>query len=254
MNANTQHHGDVNHTIDRALSALRDPQPRSGLEGRILANLEHSTIAPQPLRPHFSIHFALWTATAAAIIAIASLIILHHHITPNEFAGVTQKTGLAAGFSPLNSGGKSEGALAPAHSPTDPVILSTTNLAQTSIEPTHRMAHRSATTSATMAAACAQPGCPIHDDDAPTVMNGASQTPTDAQLLADLHAPSHPAPPLPLTSEEKLFLRMLEYGNATQLAELDPLVRAKHDADETTAFKTFFPDPPPLKQPLGDAE
>jgi hypothetical protein len=47
---------------------------------------------------------------------------------------------------------------------------------------------------------------------------------------------------------------MLRYGNLTQLAELDPIVRAQRDADETTAFKAFFPDPPPLKQPLGDAE
>ena len=33
---------------------------------------------------------------------------------------------------------------------------------------------------------------------------------------------------------------MLHYGNATQLAELNPMVRAKQDADETTAFKAFF--------------
>jgi hypothetical protein len=80
-----------------------------------------------------------------------------------------------------------------------------------------------------------------------------SATPSDAQALADLHAPSHPAPPLPLTPQEKLFLRLLRYGNATQLAELNPLVRAQQDAAETTAFKAFFPDPPPLDQP-GDNE
>jgi hypothetical protein len=46
---------------------------------------------------------------------------------------------------------------------------------------------------------------------------------------------------------------MLRYGDTTELAELDPMVRAKHDADETRAFKAFFPDPPPLQQP-GDSE
>jgi hypothetical protein len=76
----------------------------------------------------------------------------------------------------------------------------------------------------------------------------------DAQALADLHAPSHPAPPLPLTPQERLFLRVLRYGNATELAELNPLVRAKQDADETTAFKAFFPDPPPLQEQTGDTE
>jgi hypothetical protein len=47
---------------------------------------------------------------------------------------------------------------------------------------------------------------------------------------------------------------MLRYGNLTQLAELNPIVRAKQDADETAAFKAFFPDPPPLQQPNGDTE
>ena len=46
---------------------------------------------------------------------------------------------------------------------------------------------------------------------------------------------------------------MLRYANTTELAELDPMVRAKQDADETAAFKAFFPDPPPLEQP-GDNE
>ncbi len=58
---------------------------------------------------------------------------------------------------------------------------------------------------------------------------------------------------MPLTPQEKLLLHMLRYGNLTQLAELNPMIRAQQDADETTAFKAFFPDPPPLKQP-GDDE
>jgi hypothetical protein len=96
-------------------------------------------------------------------------------------------------------------------------------------------------------------GCPIHDDNVVTGGVITTSADPDGQALADFHAPSRPAPPLPLTPQEKLFLRVLRYGNATQLAELNPAVRAAHDAEETTAFKTFFPDPPPLKQP-GDDE
>jgi len=287
MNANAPHDAnavalDVDHTIDRALSALRDAQPRSGSEmlaGRILAHLEHRTTAHHITEPgglpfHSFIvkgwgiargsareyagrvaRLTLWTATAAAVFAIASLIILHHRTAPaanGALASAQHSTNAV-----ILSGARSAQSKDPdvAQRTTNAGPFSTTNLAQTtespqtSIEPTHRMAHRS-----TMPAACAQPGCPIHDADAPTVMNGVSQTPTDAQLLADLHAPSHPAPPLPLTLQEKLFLRMLRYGNLTQLAELNPEVRAKQDADETTAFKAFFPDPPPLQQPNGDTE
>ena len=218
MNANSPHlsSDSIDQTIDNALAGLRNARPRSGLSGRILTSLEHRAITPHPLRAHFSLHLALWTASAAAVLAVASMIVLHNRATAPT----------------------ANGTLASAHPTTNPVILSgahsakskdpdttsrasnpepfsTTNLAQTSIEPTHRMAHRAVTTSLTMPAACAQPKCPIHDGDAQTVMNGVSQTPTDAQLLADLHAPSHPAPPLPLTPQEKLFVRTLRYGNLT---------------------------------------
>jgi hypothetical protein len=225
MNANASHNA-IDNTIDRALSALRDAQPRSGLEGRILASLEHRTAAPRPARVHLSAYIALWAAASAAVLAIASLVILHHHAAPAEFARASQTH-----VSPIAA---------------EPAQL---RVPRTSIEPTRRMAHRS-----TMPVPCAQSGCPIHDDDAHAAVNGASQTPTDAQALADLHAPSHPAPPLPLTPQEKLFLRMLHYGNATQLAELNPMVRAKQDAAEAADFKAFFPDPPPLQQPTGDTE
>jgi len=282
MNANAPHDAnavalDVDITIDRALSALRDAQPRSGSEmlaGRILAHLEHRTTAHHITEPgglpfHSFIvkgwgiargsareyagrvaRLTLWTATAAAVFAIASLIILHHRTAPaanGALASAQHSTNAVILSEASHRDAQSKDPDA-ARRATNPKPFSTTNLAQTSIEPTHRMAHRS-----TMPAACAQPGCPIHDADAPTVMNGVSTTPTDAQLLADLHAPSHPAPPLPLTPQEKLFLHALRYGNLTQLAGLNPEVRAKQDADETTAFKAFFPDPPPLQQP-GDTE
>jgi hypothetical protein len=249
MNANAPHHAtnEIDHTIDRALSALRDAQPRSGSEqfaGRILANLEHRAAAPRSLRPHFSVHLALWTATSAAILAIASLIILHKRAVPNEFAQAPNIR-LAYPFADAKGWGRDADARRVPQVPAGHGFESP----RTSIEPTHRMAHRS-----TMPVSCPQSGCPTHDDGA-VVMDGvtSSQTPTDAQLLADLHAPSHPAPPVPLTPQEKLFLRMLRYGDATELAELDPMVRANHDADETRAFKAFFPDPPPLQQP-GDSE
>ncbi len=231
MNANAPRFNAeaIDHTIDRALSALRDAQPRSGLNGRILASLEHRTATPNPARFHISAHLALWAATSAAVFAIASLLILHHRPAPTQIAHAPQLR--VPQVPPLGPGFGSR---------------------PTSIEPTRRMAHRLDRANVSMPVRCAQSGCPIHDDE--VVMNGVTNTPTDAQLLADLHAPSHPAPPLPLTAQEKLFLRMARYRNATELAELNPMVRAKQDADETTAFKAFFPDPPPLQQPTGDTE
>ena len=259
MNANAQHHSQIDGTIDRALTALRDAAPRSGLENRILASLEHRAASPQPARFHLSAHVALWAATSAAILAVASIIILRHRVVPSPQSAVILSEA-------SRSGAKSKDP-DDARPATNPKSFSTTNLAQTTQTASSRperiarsgetgvlgqLAGRGAETP--VFENCADPhiGCPIHDDN--VVTNEVSQTPTDAQLLADLHAPSHPAPPLPLTPQEKLFLRMLHYGNATQLAELNPMIRAKHDADETAAFKAFFPDPPPLQQPTGDSE
>ena len=242
MNAKTQHHSDIDHNIDRALSALRDAQPRSGLEGRILANLEYRAAIAQPRGFHISAHLALWTATAAAILAVASMVLLHGNISRAKNAVILSEAHRTEPKNPET-----------ARSTTNVEPLSTANLSQTSVEPTRRMAHRSANSSVAMPVACAQSECPAHDGDAHAVMNGATTTNIDAQALADLHAPSHPAPPLPMTAQEKLFLRMMRYGNATQIAELNPIVRAKQDADETASFKAFFPDPAPVQQP-GDNE
>lgn len=278
MNANTHLNSDPLHrdsavardpdsTIDRALSALRDAAPRPGLESRILSSLDHRTAAPQQTRFHISAHIALWTAASAAIIAIASLAILHHRATPmadESSASVRHVLNpvILSGASRSDAKSKDPETVSRA---TNSEPVSTTNLARI----THTLSSRPVNQAVILSEApqgssrrtpvfenCSDhlhQGCPIHDD-ARVVVGGIAQTPTDAQALADLHTPSHPAPPLPLTPQERLFLRILRYGNATQLAELDPVVRAQHDAEETTEFKAFFPDPPPLKQPLGDTE
>ena len=217
---------DPDHTIDRALSALRDAQPRSGLNGRILTALDHRATAQQTTRFRISAHIALWAATSAALIAIASLAILHHHATPANLARAPQSN----------------------------LTSNTTDTAQLHLPAIARQ--RISTAPALSIGrhperSVAQRRTPVSTDAATPNTDGI--TPTDAQALADLHAPSHPAPPLPLTPQERLFLHILRYGNVTELAELDPMVRAKQDADETAAFKAFFPDPPPLKQP-GDTE
>jgi hypothetical protein len=235
MNANAPHHSEIDNTIDRALSALRDAQPRPGSEvlaSRILTSLEHRTATRPPTRFHFSAHVALWTAASAAVLALASLVILHYRPAASESARSpqTQRQPNTASLTQVQV----------------PAIESP----EVSTEPAlsaHRHPERSASRRRISVLEDSQaPHSEPHSDALAT-------TPTDAQALADLHAPSHPAPPLPLTPEEKLFMRMLRYGNATQLAELNPIVREQHDAAESAAFKTFFPDPPPLKQP-GDTE
>lgn len=255
----------IDHNIDRALSALRDAQPRSGLNTRMLTSLAQRTKEPGGLPFHpvkgwgivcgskrenarRAPTLALWAATSAATLTIASFAILHHPDAPPS-ARIARQGGIAMSWSATN--------------------IAPTTRAQPSVEsrpastertlPISRHPERTGVpgerSSLVGVASVAQPRTSVFENARITEPpNGASATPTDAQALADLHAPSHPAPPLPLTPQEKLLLRMLRYGNLTQLAELNPLVRARQDADETTAFKAFFPDPPPLDQSNGDTE
>ena len=275
MNSNTPHDPNAvahktDQTIDRALAALRDAYPRSGLNNRILASLDERAAhrATNPGGLPFRIakgwgivcgskrestfrlsHVALWAATSAAILTIASLAILHQH----RISGGLQP----AEYTPAHS----RGTLAPASSYPDPVISSEgprpeSKNPETARRTTTPEPFSTANSARTVPRTAPEPGLtadsrPLNTDA--TTNEASAPGNLDAQALADLHAPSHPAPPLPLTAQEKLFYRMLRYGNATELAELNPVIRAQQDADETAAFKTFFPDPPPVQQP-GDNE
>ena len=57
---------------------------------------------------------------------------------------------------------------------------------------------------------------------------------------------SYPAPPMPLTEQEKLLLRLAHKGDPMQLAMLDPSQRAAQNAADKADFQQFFhPATPP---------
>jgi hypothetical protein len=62
---------------------------------------------------------------------------------------------------------------------------------------------------------------------------------TDAVLLREMRAPSHPAPAAPLTHEEKLLLRAVHIGDPQVMAMLDPEVRAWEEAERESEFQKF---------------
>lgn len=71
-------------------------------------------------------------------------------------------------------------------------------------------------------------------------------------LLAEreMRASSLPAPPMPLTEQEKLLLRIAHSGDPVELAALDPLAWAAKDAADKAKFDKFFAPPP--TQATGD--
>jgi hypothetical protein len=62
----------------------------------------------------------------------------------------------------------------------------------------------------------------------------------DSVALREMHAPSRPEPPLPLTEQERLLLRIARKRNPEELAALDPVMRATRYAKEKAEFEKFF--------------
>ena len=61
-----------------------------------------------------------------------------------------------------------------------------------------------------------------------------------AQPKEELAAVSYPAPPMPLTEQEKLLLRIVHRNDPVQIAMLDPLQREAKYADERAQVQRFF--------------
>jgi hypothetical protein len=57
-------------------------------------------------------------------------------------------------------------------------------------------------------------------------------------------APSHPAPVLPLTAQERALVRLAQTADPKLLASLTPETQAKLEAQEADDYNKFFAPPP----------
>ncbi len=62
----------------------------------------------------------------------------------------------------------------------------------------------------------------------------------DSAAVREMHAASYPAPPMPLTEQEKLLLRVAHRGDPEEIAMLNNEARAKQEAEGKTEFQRFF--------------
>jgi hypothetical protein len=63
---------------------------------------------------------------------------------------------------------------------------------------------------------------------------------SDSAALSEMRSDSFPAPPMPLTEQERLLLRIAHKADPIELAMLDPIQRAARDAEERADVKKFF--------------
>jgi hypothetical protein len=72
------------------------------------------------------------------------------------------------------------------------------------------------------------------------VEGGIDRDARDAVAVEAMHAASYPAPPMPLTEQEKLLLRLVHKDDPVELAMLDPKVRALQELEDKAEFQRFF--------------
>jgi hypothetical protein len=65
----------------------------------------------------------------------------------------------------------------------------------------------------------------------------------ESVALDEMHAASYPAPPMPLTEQEKLLLRISHKADPVEIAALDPVRRAERNAEEKAEVQRFFEPP-----------
>ncbi|HLI76572.1 MAG TPA: hypothetical protein VKV02_06460 [Acidobacteriaceae bacterium] len=219
--------------LDRTLRALGHANPSTGFTGRLQARLAQPAAAP-PTRPNRVFFRPLHQVFAFSVVALlCTVAILRSHTRPAIHVTVLHSR-LGAG---PNSPTRVEPTLAAKHSPArrvrtpEPGNLSLGG----GIGPT------GLSNSPTIA-----PRLPLPSLDAAKVPDAILVPPPeptsaiDAQAVADLHAPSLPAPPRPLTSQERLVALMLRQGEKHDLAELDPSQTSAFLATEQAAFQQFF--------------
>jgi len=74
---------------------------------------------------------------------------------------------------------------------------------------------------------------------------------SDALAVEEMRAESRPAPPLPLTEQERLLLLLVHSGGRQELAKLDPMLRSDREAEEAAEFQRFFF---PVDEAIGPGE
>ena len=194
--------------IDRLLAGLRTVEPTHGMQQRILRGAREKAGAQSQssLQLPFTKRYS-WMVTAASIAVI----------------------GLVASWTVARTHRNAEVAtLRPAHLTATIAPIAGTRLTPAPIADT-RSSQQSRRTSSEVRAEPAE-----------------SVVDLDALALSEMNAPSRPAPPLPLTRQEKLLSDAVHQAGPEELASLRPEVRARQMELSKAEFRDFF-DPPLAK-------
>ena len=200
--------------IEKVLAGLRDAEAPDGMERRILERLDEQTsmrsrVDWRRLRPIWlmmpgrplMVRSLTWGAALAGIFAIAVAV------------PAIRRLGHAPAQAPAPSK-VNVGAVAAAAPATSAVIATGSQVALSGAS-----AHSMSKTKARRVVA-------VRD--------------SDSAVAVETRAASFPAPPLPLTDQERLLLRIVHKRDPVELAELNPALRAARAEEDKRAVQRFF--------------
>ena len=217
--------------IDKVLAGLRDADTPAGMEGRILETLQHrASVRPRPgwrrFRPEWlpvpvrpiAVESVAWGVALAGVFAVVlavPAIRLLGHVLGSASAPSKRISGPVVASVPSAA---PEMAGKSAHLPFQPVARSMRISKQDVNAQRAEVANES-----------------------------------DSLAMDEMHAASHPAPPMPLTQQEKLLLRIAHKTEPIELAMLDPKLQAAEDSEERAEFQRFFERSPPAQATAAQA-
>jgi hypothetical protein len=252
--------------IARTLRSLRDTQTPAGLNARIAARLAQAADANPDSTPYFaslrnpslfaSAPVYATAAVALAILLAASLMQLRHR-NESQTAAESNAPGLTAHDShpptPTLATAQAHQDLSPAKTQAPQGSILGNGEAPQNFSPGNGEAPQNVGFSENQVPQGFSLGS--HRVSATGGVLTPPATDLDALALTETLAPSHPAPPMPLTAEEHLLVLATRQGQPMELAELEtlrqPALQAAAEAREQATLRIYVHS---LLAPLAAAE
>jgi hypothetical protein len=222
MSSKHDEHDKHQDALEKVLAALRDADPPEAMEARITHRLQQHATAP-PAAPFRwrdivanSAPTAAWwrgaiTGAAAVLLVTATFLLAGHLLQTYP----------------------------------DRATTATNGAANRNIAPDATLVNDSphgAPGGETRAQPCAHPAIMRTASVVPIYTSDALR----AETRVESDAPSHPAPPLPLTDQERALIRLVQTASPRQLAVINPEEYANLEAQSALKFERFFAPPAPL--------
>lgn len=237
---------DAEQAIEQVLAGLREAEIPQGMEGRILRAVEERSSERSLRKPwHISVkmpEYARFTVGSAVVASFLLVLLVIPAMRKPSHLNLDE-LGIGRNTIPVSSVHKAAGGVThifqTVHGPADECSMQT--ISAVLYEQNEAFI---------LSAACSHNPPLVRKSEGVTSPQEESRVDGipdyDALAVSEMLASSKPAPPLPLTHQERLLAQVVHKGEPEALATLQPDVRAKEMEISKAEFQNFF-DPLPVK-------